>query len=115
MIEQIQKLIEEVKKAQARNAEEVEQLRIKYLSKRGEVNALMADFRNVPNDMKREIGMRINELKQLAQERINCLRDAVQVAETAGDDLDLTRTPYPVKLGTRHPLTDSRHPDIRSP
>ena len=105
MIEQIQKLIEEVKKAQARNAEEVEQLRIKYLSKRGEVNALMADFRNVPNDMKREIGMRINELKQLAQERINCLRDAVQVAETAGDDLDLTRTPYPVKLGTRHPLT----------
>ena len=105
MIEQIQKLIEEVKKAQARNAEEVEQLRIKYLSKRGEVNALMADFRNVPNEMKREVGMRINELKQLAQERINCLRDAVQVAETAGDDLDLTRTPYPVKLGTRHPLT----------
>ncbi|MBQ8050920.1 MAG: phenylalanine--tRNA ligase subunit alpha [Bacteroidaceae bacterium] len=105
MIEQIQKLIEEVRTLQAKNAEEVEQLRIKYLSKKGEVNALMNDFRNVPNEMKREVGMRINELKTLAQDKINELRDAVQVAETAGDDLDLTRTPYPIRLGTRHPLT----------
>lgn len=105
MIEQIQRLIEELKTVQARNAEEVEALRIKYLSKKGEVNALMADFRNVPNEMKREVGMRINELKTLAQERINALRDAVQVEQTAGADLDLTRTPYPVRLGTRHPLT----------
>lgn len=105
MIEQIQKLIEEVQGLQARNAEEVEQLRIKYLSKKGELNALMADFRNVPNELKREVGMRINELKTLTQERINCLRDAVQVEQTAGADLDLTRTPYPVRLGTRHPLT----------
>ncbi len=105
MIEKIQQLIEEVKAAQARNVEEVEALRIKYLSKRGEVNALMADFRNVPAELKKEVGMRLNELKGLALERINQLRDAVQVAETAGDDLDLTRTPYPIRLGTRHPLT----------
>ena len=105
MIEQIQKLIEEVRGLQAKNAEEVEALRIKYLSKKGEVNALMADFRNVPAEMKKEVGMRINELKTMATEKINTLRDAVQVADVAGNDLDLTRTPYPIRLGTRHPLT----------
>ena len=105
MIEQIQKLIEEVRGLQAKNAEEVEALRIKYLSKKGEVNALMADFRNVPAEMKKEGGRRINELKTMATEKINTLRDAVQVADVAGNDLDLTRTPYPIRLGTRHPLT----------
>ena len=105
MIEKIQKLIEEVGALQAKNADEVEALRIKYLSKKGELNALMADFRLVPADMKKEVGMRINELKTLALDKINSLREAVQVAETAGDDVDLTRSPYPVRLGTRHPLT----------
>ena len=105
MIEKIQKLIEEVGALQAKNADEVEALRIKYLSKKGELNALMADFRLVPADMKKEVGMRINELKTLALDKINSLREAVQVAETAGVDVDLTRTPYPVRLGTRHPLT----------
>lgn len=105
MIEQIQRLIEEVRGLQAHSAEEVEALRIKYLSKKGEVNALMNDFRNVPNEMKREVGMRINELKNLATERINQLRDTVQAEQVAGDDLDLTRTPYPIRLGSRHPLT----------
>lgn len=103
--EKIERLIEEVGALQAANAEEVETLRIKYLSKKGELSALMADFRNVPAEMKKEVGMKINELKNLAQERINQLRDAVMVEQTAGEEVDLTRTPYPVALGTRHPLT----------
>ena len=105
MIDKIERLIAEVQNLSAKNAEEVEALRIKYLSKKGELNALMADFRLVPAEMKKEVGMRINELKNLALERINQLRDEVQVATVAGDDLDLTRTPYPVHLGARHPLT----------
>jgi len=105
MIEKIQSLLEEVNALQAHNAEEVEAPRSKYLSKKGELNALMADFRNVPAEMKKEAGMRLNELKNTALERINQLRDALQVAEVAGDDVDLTRTPYPVRLGSRHPLT----------
>ena len=105
MIDKIERLIAEVQNLSAKNAEEVEALRIKYLSKKGELNALMADFRLVPAEMKKEVGMRINELKNLTLERINQLRDDVQVATVAGDDLDLTRTPYPVRLGARHPLT----------
>lgn len=105
MLERIQQLMQEVEQLHATTADEVETLRIKYLSKKGSIPALMTDFRNVPSDMKKEVGMKINELKTKALEKINGLRDAAQVAETAGPDLDLTRTPYPIKLGTRHPLT----------
>ncbi|MCF0198632.1 MAG: phenylalanine--tRNA ligase subunit alpha [Bacteroidaceae bacterium] len=105
MIEKIEKLKAEVAALQAHTADEVEALRIKYLSKKGALNELMADFRNVPAELKKEVGMKLNELKTLAQDRINELRDNVAVEATAGDDLDLTRTPYPIPLGTRHPLT----------
>lgn len=74
MIAKIQELLEEVEKLQASNLEEVEALRIKYLSKKGSLNALMADFRNVPAEMKKEVGMKLNDLKAKAQEKIAALR-----------------------------------------
>ena len=85
--------------------EEVEALRIKYLSKKGEISALMADFRNVPADMKKELGMKLNELKNAALDKINALKSSAATEEAAGSHVDLTRTPYPIALGTRHPLT----------
>lgn len=105
ILDKIEKLLEEVKGLTASNAEEIEAMRLKYLSKKGEINALMADFRSVPAEQKKEVGIKINELKQTALERINSLREQFETAETQDDDLDLTRTAYPIELGTRHPLT----------
>ena len=105
ILEKIEELLKEVSIISAKNAEEVEQLRLKYLSKKGEINALMSEFRNVAADQKKEIGMKINELKQSAQDKINALREQLETAEAQGGDIDLTRTAYPVGLGTRHPLT----------
>lgn len=105
MIEKIAKMIAEVEQLQANSLEEIEALRIKYLSKKGEITALMADFRNVPAEQKKEIGIKINELKTKALDKINGLKEAFAVAETDTDDIDITRTAYPVALGTRHPLT----------
>ena len=105
MLEKIKALLEEVDNLQANSAEEIEALRIKYLSKKGAVTALMADFRNVPAEQKREVGMRINELKDRATEKINSLRTAFATQDADTIDVDITRTAYPVKLGTRHPLT----------
>ncbi|MBU3853485.1 MAG: phenylalanine--tRNA ligase subunit alpha [Candidatus Paraprevotella stercoravium] len=105
MIAKIQQLLEEVATLQANSIEEVEALRIKYLSKKGVINALMADFRNVPAEEKKEVGMKLNELKNKAQEQINALKEAVAIQDNSHDDLDLTRTAYPIQLGTRHPLT----------
>lgn len=105
ILEKIDQLLEEVKNLSAQNAEEIEALRLKYLSKKGEITALMADFRNVAADQKKVVGMRINELKQTAIEKINALKEQNETADGDEAGFDLTRTPYPIKLGTRHPLT----------
>ena len=105
MIDKIQKLLAEVENLKANNAEEIEALRIKYLSKKGVINDLMTDFRNVTSDQKREVGMRLNELKKKAQDHINLLRQFYESQDTHAENMDLTRAAYPVKLGTRHPLT----------
>lgn len=109
ILDKISKLLEEVSNLSAKNAEEVEQLRLKYLSKKGEINAVMADFRNVAPDQKREVGIKINELKKATMDRINQLREEVATQETSAESLDLTRTSYPIGLGTRHPLSIVRN------
>ena len=105
ILEKIDQLLEEVKNISATNADEIEALRLKYLSKKGAITALMNDFRNVPADQKKAVGIKINELKQTAQERINALKEQLETADTESEAIDLTRTPYPIRLGTRHPLT----------
>lgn len=105
MLEKIEELLKEVNNLKASNAEEIEQLRLKYLSKKGEITALMADFRNVAADQKKVVGMKINELKQAAMQKINELKEQNVEAEESADDIDLTRSAYPIALGTRHPLT----------
>ncbi|MCI5813559.1 MAG: phenylalanine--tRNA ligase subunit alpha [Prevotella sp.] len=105
ILEKIETLLHEVSELTAQNAEEVEQLRLKYLSKKGEITALMADFRNVPAEDKKAVGMKINELKQVALAKINELKEQVETAEVTDNDMDLTCTAYPIALGTRHPLT----------
>lgn len=105
IIEKIQQILEEVKTLSAKDAKDIDALRIKYLSKKGEISQLMNEFRNVEADKKREVGMKINALKQAATEKINSLRANMTTAEETSSDIDLTRTASPVKLGTRHPLT----------
>ena len=109
LLEKIESLLTEIGSLKANSSEEIEQLRLKYLSKKGQINALMADFRSVPAEQKKVVGMKINELKQSALQRINELKEQFAASEATADDIDLTRTPYPVALGTRHPLTIVRN------
>ena len=105
MLAKIQQLLSEVDALTADNAEALEALRIKYLSKKGAINELMADFRNVPAEQKKEVGMKLNELKPRAQERIAALKESFENNDHSCAELDLTRTAYPMPLGTRHPLS----------
>ena len=105
MISKIQALMAEVENLSANSAEELEALRIKYLSKKGAINDLMADFRNVPAEQKKEVGMQLNALKTRATERIAELKEAFETNDSGAAEMDLTRTAYPVELGTRHPLS----------
>ena len=104
MLEKIEQLIAEINNLKVQSADELEALRLKYLSKKGAINDLMADFRNVPNEQKREIGQKLHELKNMAQDKINSLKEAVEAKKAVDEKPDLTRTAYPVELGTRHPL-----------
>ena len=105
ILDRIEELLKEVKELKASNAEEIEALRLKYLSKKGEINALMAEFRNVAADQKKVVGIKINELKQTTLDKINALREQTEQSDAGHTDIDLTRTAYPIQLGTRHPLT----------
>ena len=100
MKERIEELLKQVKTLEASNHEELEALRIKYLSKKGEISALFNDFRNVANEEKKEIGKLLNELKNAAQDRINEIRAGFEAKESKGDSLDLTRTADSIALGT---------------
>jgi len=106
--DKINGLLSQVNELKAANAEEVEALRIKYLSKKGEITALFNEFREVPNDQKREIGQLLNQLRQQTEGRINELREKLEISNqqsAISNQLDLTRTPDPIALGTRHPLS----------
>ncbi len=104
--EKINILRESLDNLHASTLEEVEALRIKFLSKKGAITELMTEFRNVPADQKKVFGQQINQLKNLASERIAQLKESFAVsADDAVEEIDLTRTATPVGVGTRHPLS----------
>ena len=109
MIDKIKSLLEEVGHLNAANNEEIEALRIKYMGKKGIVNALMADFRNVAPEHKREIGILLNRLKESVQDKIKELKERFDSTDDVDAGIDLTRTAAPVRLGTRHPLSIVRN------
>lgn len=109
MIEKINQLLEEVKDFAAESIEEAEELRIKILGKKGELNRLLADFRNVPNEQKPQIGKLINDLKTSVQDRVNELKNNLQQTGKKESDIDLTLPGSPLPLGSRHPISIVRN------
>lgn len=106
MQERIQQLTAELQALTAHSEQEVEDLRIKYISKKGLVSQLFDEFKTVPSEEKRQVGQLLNALKTLATDKINELRASLS---SGGDDeglgIDWSRTAYPTPLGSRHPLT----------
>jgi len=106
MIQQIDKYLEEVAGFTAKDLKTVEDFRIKFLGKKGILNQLFAEFKNVPNEEKKTYGQKINQLKQAATEKVNQLKTQLENAvEENASELDLTRPGYPVEIGSRHPIS----------
>jgi phenylalanyl-tRNA synthetase alpha chain len=105
MINKIKNLLVEINNLKASNKDELEALRIKYLSKKGEIASLMNDFRTVAAEQKREIGQKLNELKEKTHNKVNELKELLENQSSSEDSTDLTRTAYPYSVGTRHPLS----------
>ncbi|HKK68856.1 MAG TPA: phenylalanine--tRNA ligase subunit alpha [Bacteroidales bacterium] len=104
MLEKIEKLKNEVKEFEAETEEQLEAFRLKMLSKNGEIPSLFKQFRDVPADQKKEFGQRINQLKQMAAEKIDNLRKSFADKGKDYSHLDLSRPGYHAETGTRHPL-----------
>lgn len=105
MLKKIKELQAEIGNFTASTLEEVEQFRIKHLSKKGSIAALFDDFKNVPVEQKKEIGQELNVLKTTALTKINELKDALEAVPDSRDEIDLTLPGDPLKPGSRHPLS----------
>ncbi|MBQ4358225.1 MAG: phenylalanine--tRNA ligase subunit alpha [Paludibacteraceae bacterium] len=105
MKEKIAEIASEIKSLVAQNKDDVEALRIKYLSKKGEITALFNEFRNVPAEQKKEFGLLLNALRNDAMAKINELKDRFEDSQTSDEKEDYTRSADPVNMGSRHPLS----------
>jgi len=109
MLDKIKQLRDEIANFQAGSLEEVEQFRIKHLSKKGSIAALFDDFKSVPVDQKKAVGQELNVLKNTALAKVNELKELLSNAEEGLSGMDLTMPGDPMKLGTRHPLSIVRN------
>src|SRR5690606_565752 len=106
MIDTIKKHIAEVQAFSSNKKEEIENFRIKYLGKKGLLNDFFAEFKNVANDQKKELGHAIKSLKKSAEDKVNRLKESLESKEeTQGIYGDLARPGEVIPLGSRHPIS----------
>ncbi len=106
MIDKIKEQIAAVEAFNSTDTEAIEAFRIKYLGKKGLLNDFFAEFKNVPNDQKKEFGQTINQLKNAATTKVNGLKEALEnAADEKGIYGDLTRPGEPIAIGARHPIS----------
>ena len=107
MIEKINQLLQQVEEFRPKAAAEIEEFRIRILGKKGELTALMEEFKTVAPELKRELGQKLNALKNEALTRINTLREEMQnaAADAASQVGDMTRPGSAEELGSRHPIS----------
>jgi phenylalanyl-tRNA synthetase alpha chain len=106
MNDKIAQLLNEAENLVAKTAAEAEELRIKYLGRNGALNALFEDFKKIEPAFKKEIGVKINELKNKLTEKINALKEQTYSgSDHKGLDFDFTLPVDTSSLGSRHPLS----------
>jgi len=105
MLDKVKSLLDEIPLIKVKTLADLELFRLKYLSKKGLITELFEEFRNIPADHKREFGQKLNELKQMAQEKYNTIKKELVSQEEGSGDEDLTRPAFPFPLGSRHPIS----------
>jgi phenylalanyl-tRNA synthetase alpha chain len=109
MKEKIARLLQEVEQFKAENAAEIEEFRIHYLGKKGVVQALFADFKQVAADERKAMGMLLNELKNKIQEKLDAAKNEVSASSQASEHQFDLSLPAASHIGGRHPLSIVRN------
>ena len=115
MRETIEKVKEEIKKASTETVDELEKYRLEFLSKKGKVPALFQGLKEVPNELKKEVGQAINDVKKLAQEKYDEAKNDIgaKVSDEKGEPVDATLPNIPGQVGGRHPISIVRDKMIK--
>ena len=109
MLDKLEKIKGDISSSVVRNQDDLENFRLKYLSKKGIIASLFDEFRTIPPELKREVGSRLNILKQEAQEKFNMLKDTLVTVDDSAVSDDLTRPAYSGFTGSRHPISIVRN------
>lgn len=105
MVDKINKKIKEINSFNPKSAIEIEEFRIKYLGKKGELTSLFSEFKNLDNDKKKTVGKLLNELKLLAQSKIDDFKKVFSKKDISQALNDITRPGDPIEIGSRHPIS----------
>jgi phenylalanyl-tRNA synthetase alpha chain len=109
MKDKIKNLLEKIEQFKIENEEQAENFRLAFLSKKGELNNLFADFKNVVNEDKKEIGALINHLKEKGEEKYNSIKKSLIVTNSKIEiSEDFNKPGFPNIIGSEHPLTITR-------
>ena len=107
--EYIDKMMASIEEMKAAKEQEIEELRVKWLGKKGEITQLFDEFRTVDKDRKKEFGQKLNALKNAAQAKLDEMREKLsQIADASKASYDLTKPGDMVELGSRHPISITR-------
>jgi phenylalanyl-tRNA synthetase alpha chain len=104
VINNISEIIKEAKKKSLKTKEEADAFRLKFLGKSGILNSLFNEFKNIPNEEKREVGQMLNELKTLVKEKTKNTHNTIPTEKHISLE-DLTKPVATNNMGSRHPLS----------
>ncbi|MCH2223400.1 MAG: phenylalanine--tRNA ligase subunit alpha [Crocinitomicaceae bacterium] len=105
MNEKIEKIKEEIAGHVIASKENLESFRIRFLGSKSVVKDLFSDLKTVANEQRREIGQRLNALRQEAQTRFDQAKEQLEDAASDDEKLDLSRPGDSIEIGARHPLS----------
>ena len=106
MNNKISELLNRVEQFSTNNAAEIEDFRVKMVGKKGELTALMEEFKGVAPELKREYGQKLNALKQAILAKIEALREAAEASNSSQTKIgDTSRPGTAEQLGSRHPIS----------
>ena len=109
LLDKIKEVKQAIEQVTVDSKEELEQFRLNYLSKKGTINGLFADFKTVPAELKKQVGQEINVLKQFAQQKFEEFSESFTSNSSVHSKEDFSRPSLPIKLGSRHPISQTRN------
>ena len=105
MKKELQNHLDSIKKFNSDKVDKLEDFKIKYLGRKGIVNDLFSKFKDVPDAEKKEMGLKINELKNLVQKKYDELLNKIGSNQDNLSSEDISKPGFPIKSGSLHPIT----------